>query len=298
MYKQEDLEKAIIFAAEKHKGQKRKDGSAYIYHPIMTAAMLKDAEYGYEYQIAAVLHDILEDTETTEEELAEFGEEVVEAVKCLTRPDGMDEDEYVEQVLSNRIAAVVKSADKIHNVAEILQLNPQGKRTSRDEREEKNRLKAKKYVEKSIRYYEKRFMPAVDEQLWNADAALDNVMMPGRAGLTFNISEMRLHSEIQKAAYETSKEEYPHITKPDFSREMLFFEDIEYYCVYKDVFNVFGPMEEGVWILDKEGWIPFSYDVVDPDDVTFLDKEWMQELIEDKRKAGYFYDFVEFPLIP
>ena len=43
MYRQEDLEKAIIFAAEKHKGQKRKDGSAYIYHPTMVAAMLKNS---------------------------------------------------------------------------------------------------------------------------------------------------------------------------------------------------------------------------------------------------------------
>ena len=299
MYTQKDVEKAIVFATKKHAGQKRADGTAYIYHPIMVSAILKDAEYGYEYQIAGILHDVLEDTNTTEEELSkEFGKKIADTVKCLTRPKGMNEEEYVEQVLSNRIAAVVKSADKIHNVSEIVQLNPTGKRTAKFLREEKSAERAQKYIDKSKRHYMKRFMPEVDKHIQSADNALINIMMPGKAGVTFNISDMRLYSDIKKEKYEASKKRYPSLEKPDFSREVMFFEDIEYYCVYKDVFNIFGPMKEGVWILDKKGWIPFSYDVADPDDVTFLDKEWMQELIEDKRKKGYFYDFVEFPLIP
>ena len=296
MYKQEDLEKAITFAAEKHKGQKRKDGSAYIYHPIMAAAMLKDAEYGYEYQIAAGLHDILEDTETIEEELAEFGEEIVEAVKCLTRPDGMDEEEYVELVLSNRIASVVKSADKIHNVAEIVQLNPVGKRTSSSLRERKNRKKAQKYVEKSRRYYAKNFMPEVDAQITHAETVLSRVSMPGTAGLTINIANMKLYSDLRKIAYESAKKMSPSLEKPDISREFVFFEDMgTYYAVYKENFTCYGPMK--AWYLDAEGWVLTSYDLYDPDDITIIEKEWMVKIIEDRRKEGYFYDFVEFPII-
>lgn len=66
--------------------------------------------------------------------------------------------------------------------------------------------------------------------------------------------------------------------------------------MYKDAFTVFGPMD--VWCLDQDGWIPASYDVYEPDDVTFLNKDWMKEMIEGLQEEGYFYDFVEFPLIP
>ena len=297
MVGQKDLEKAIVFATEKHKRQQRKDGSAYIYHPIITAAILKDAGYGYEYQIAAILHDILEDTETTEEELAEFGEEIVEAVKCLTRPDGMNEEEYVEQVLSNRIAAVVKSADKIHNVSEIVHLNAKGKCTAYHEREQEYKTKAQRYIEKSKRYYAKRFMPEVDIQIMNADSILDKIMMPNQAGLVFDRTRMRLYKDLQEEAYENAKKYQTIKGNPDFSREMVFFVVVvTYYCVYKDAFTVFGPMD--VWCLDQDGWVATSYDVYEPDDITFLDKEWMRQNIELLRKEGYFYDFVEFPLIP
>ena len=296
-YAQKDLEKAINFATEKHKGQQRKDGSAYIYHPLMTAAILKDANYGYEYQIAATLHDILEDTETTEEELSEFGEEIVEAVKCLTRPDDMNEEEYVEQVLSNRIAAIVKSADQIHNVAEIVHLNPAGKRTSDYERERKYKVKAQRYLAKAERFYAKRFMPEVDHQIASATSALNNIMMPDQAGLAFRPADMRLYSDIQAECYEFSKDRCSNNSKPDFSRNVLFLEDgTMYYCIYEDEFSVFKPTE--CWCLYKEGWIPTSYEVYEPDDVTFYDKEWMKKHIEYLRKEGYFYDFVEFPLIP
>ena len=258
MYKQEDLEKAIIFAAEKHKGQKRKDGTAYIYHPIVTAAILKDAEYDYKYQIAAVLHDVLEDTDTKEQELIDvFGDEIAQAVKCLTRPDGMDEEEYVERVLSNRIAAIVKSADKIHNVSEIVQLNPVGKRSSTSLREGENKRKAENYIKKARKYYAKRFMPEVDAQIERADSAVSTVTMPGTAGLTVTVENMRLYSDLQKTECDHTDNISPSFEKPDSSRAVLFFEEANtYYCVYEEAFDVWGSMD--VWFLCEEGWVPIS----------------------------------------
>ena len=119
MNKEERLTKAIIFAATKHANQKRKDGTPYIYHPLAVAELLKKYGYDIDYQITAVLHDVLEDTDATEDEVKEFGIPVYEAVKLVTRPDGMNETEYVRKILENPMAAAVKNADKIHNLYEI-----------------------------------------------------------------------------------------------------------------------------------------------------------------------------------
>ena len=86
MTEQELFEKALCFATEKHSGQTRQDGSPYIYHPIKVAEFLKDAGYDLRYQMAGLLHDVLEDTDMTKEEMAaEFNAEVAEIVDGVTK---------------------------------------------------------------------------------------------------------------------------------------------------------------------------------------------------------------------
>ena len=111
---------AITLASKRHEGQVRRNGTPYIYHPLTVAKMVAQAGYDEKYVITAVLHDILEDTDTTEDEIEElFGRDILAALLLVTRPEGMPEDEYVKGILKNDIASVVKNADKIHNLRDL-----------------------------------------------------------------------------------------------------------------------------------------------------------------------------------
>ena len=109
--------KALDFATEKHKGQKRIGGDDYITHPVAVCEIVKDKGYGEDYQIAALFHDLLEDTNATEEEILSLGNpEILTAVKLLTKQKGYDMQEYIGAIKSNEIAFVVKGADRLHNL--------------------------------------------------------------------------------------------------------------------------------------------------------------------------------------
>ena len=114
---EERLKRALEFANLKHKGQKRIGGSDYISHPIAVCEMVKEKGYGLNYQITALFHDLLEDTSATEEEILKLGgEEVLTAVKLLTKTKGYDMQEYISAIKNNDIARVVKTADRLHNL--------------------------------------------------------------------------------------------------------------------------------------------------------------------------------------
>ena len=82
----EKLEKAIDFATEKHKGQIRKSGEEYITHPLRVAGFLVDWGMDIDSVVAGVLHDVVEDTETPLEEIAEeFGEDIAFLVDGVTK---------------------------------------------------------------------------------------------------------------------------------------------------------------------------------------------------------------------
>lgn len=108
------LNVAIKLAAEHHEGQKDKTGENYILHPLRVMMLLEtDTE-----KIVGVLHDILEDTFATVDTLfeAEFSNEVIEAVKSVTRNKGENYWDFIRRVKTNPIGRKVKLADLEDNM--------------------------------------------------------------------------------------------------------------------------------------------------------------------------------------
>lgn len=125
---------AIAFAADKHRNQRRKDDEAspYINHPIALANVLAN-EAGVDdvrVLMAAVLHDTIEDTETTEQDLLRlFGKDVADIVMEVTDDKTLPKAErkrlQVEHAAHiSRRAKLVKLADKICNLRDIVQNPP------------------------------------------------------------------------------------------------------------------------------------------------------------------------------
>ena len=127
---------AAAFAADKHRLQTRKDKDAtpYINHPLALACLLayECAEQDQTLLIAALLHDTIEDTQTTFEEIASrFGKDVAEIVQEVTDDKSLAKEErkrlqIVHASTASYTAKLVKFADKICNLREILGSPPAG----------------------------------------------------------------------------------------------------------------------------------------------------------------------------
>ena len=119
-----DYEKALDFAKQKHKGQYRKGGQEYIVHPLSVSQIVKNQGYGIDYQIVALFHDLLEDTDATISEIEQLSnKEVANAVQILTKYDGYNMAEYVAKIKNNDMAFVVKAADRLHNLQSAVDAN-------------------------------------------------------------------------------------------------------------------------------------------------------------------------------
>ena len=103
------LERAIKLAVKAHKGQVDRFGQPYVLHPLRMMLMVQ----GNSEKIVALLHDTVEKTTTTYDDLREkgFSGDVIEAVNSLTRRKGEDYDAYISRVSKNSIAVIVKIAD-------------------------------------------------------------------------------------------------------------------------------------------------------------------------------------------
>lgn len=103
------IEKAIEIAARAHAGQVDKAGAPYIFHPLR----LMLAVNGEHERMAAVLHDVVEDTLLTFDDLARegFPAEVVDAVRALTKHEGESRVDAAHRAAANPLARAVKLAD-------------------------------------------------------------------------------------------------------------------------------------------------------------------------------------------
>jgi len=131
---------AFEVADSAHSEQKRRSGEPYITHPVAVAGLLADMRLDHETIMAALLHDVIEDTEITQEDLAEqFGATVAELVEGVSKLDKLNFDSKEEAQTENyrkMIMAMVqdirviliKLADRTHNMRTIGHLRPDKRR--------------------------------------------------------------------------------------------------------------------------------------------------------------------------
>jgi GTP pyrophosphokinase len=131
------LEKAFQFARKYHEGQRRDSGEPYMIHPIMVAHILADMRMDVVAMQTGLLHDVVEDTSVTIEQVRkEFGEEVARSVDGVTKLTKLDffsaEDRQAESFRKMLLAMVedirvilVKLADRMHNMRTLSYLNPE-----------------------------------------------------------------------------------------------------------------------------------------------------------------------------
>lgn len=107
---------ALNTAIDGHAGQCRVNGEPYVYHPIRVAISV--SHLGIPYIIAALGHDLIEDTAMTADDLRRksFPEEAVQAILALTKLDGESYKNFILRASKNHIAKAVKDADIVDNL--------------------------------------------------------------------------------------------------------------------------------------------------------------------------------------
>ena len=105
--------KALKLCFEAHKEQTDKSGMPYVFHPFHLAEQMADEAT----TVVALLHDVVEDTELTFEDLEKqgFNDEIIKALMLLTHEKSVPYMEYVGEIKKNKIATKVKLADLRHN---------------------------------------------------------------------------------------------------------------------------------------------------------------------------------------
>ena len=136
----EEIYQAYLVGAEAHEGQSRLSGEPYISHPVAVARILADMRMDSKSIIAAILHDVIEDTPTAKEHIAEqFGEEVaelVDGVSKLTQIDFRSKAEAQAENFRKMMLAMVKDirviiiklADRLHNMRTLEVMHPDKRR--------------------------------------------------------------------------------------------------------------------------------------------------------------------------
>lgn len=131
------VQEAVNFMIDRHGEQKRKQGTPYYTHPLAVSEMLKKKGFNESYQIAGLFHDLIEDTDTTYEEILNLTNfEIATAVRLVTKEQGYVMSTYIEKISLNHMAKMVKLADRVHNVSELVDTNIEFVNRYLDETEE------------------------------------------------------------------------------------------------------------------------------------------------------------------
>ncbi|WP_041070946.1 RelA/SpoT family protein [Thiolapillus brandeum] len=140
-----EVYRAYLFGAEAHKDQKRLSGEPYICHPVAVARILAEMRMDYQCLMAAILHDVIEDTPTAKDQLAEeFSEEIaelVDGVSKLARIGSLSRAEAQAESFRKMMLAMtrdirvilIKLADRLHNMRTLGVMRPdKARRISRE----------------------------------------------------------------------------------------------------------------------------------------------------------------------
>lgn len=143
-YLQSLLEKAIIIATEAHKGQVDKGGHTYILHPIRVMVKCERTQE----KIVAILHDVIEDTEITFDDLRKegFPERIIEGIDGVTRREGETYFQFIERAKLNDISRAVK----LHDLEDNMDISRIPNPTEKDYGRLKRYKKAKEILMNSI----------------------------------------------------------------------------------------------------------------------------------------------------
>jgi len=136
----QEVYRAYLFGAEAHEGQHRLSGEPYIYHPIAAARILAELRLDHKSIVAAILHDVIEDTPTAKEQIeTEFGADVAELVDGVSKLTQIKFESHAEAQAENfrkMILAMVrdirvilvKLADRLHNMRTLGVMRPDKRR--------------------------------------------------------------------------------------------------------------------------------------------------------------------------
>lgn len=181
-----ESQKALTFAKDCHKLQKRKDGKPYYIHPLMMACQATAMNINNDHVVASILlHDVVEDCDVTLEELP-VNDEIKHIVDLLTfNPENIvftntfekeqAKAEYYEKIKTSKEACLVKIIDRCHNVSSMAGVF--------------SRMKLKEYIDETNRYviplirYVKDFYPEYRDQLFLLKYQIKSLLIAITAGL-------------------------------------------------------------------------------------------------------------------
>ena len=216
------IEKAYLFANKAHAGQTRKSGEPYIVHPISVADILVSLGMDTDSVVAALLHDVVEDTPVTTEEISRmFGETIAEIISGLTKLSKMGfkskEEHQQENVRRMLIASnkdirvlIIKLADRLNNMRTLSAMYPQKQRDIARETMEvyaplAERMGMRRVKEEledlSLRYLDpecyKQICEKLSRQLHDRHAFLESIKEELRSKLSKTIPNVEVSGRVK-----------------------------------------------------------------------------------------------------